>query len=185
MDLMKTVTETSLSSISPKEQLHRLNEQKKLDLENSLLKEALAESSGRCERLLAESNRLLATSEKNRKEDAATFLAQMSELTEKVKEIENADEILKDAIKDEMKREFYDLHKDVVAEINSALNERQKKVVRATDEMITDINAVTRRIKQAEEQLFRFDGIKTFVFWFGQIVNIVTFGLLIWWIFFR
>ena len=84
-----------------------------------------------------------------------------------------------------MKREFYDLHKDVVAEINAALNERQTKVTRVADEMITDINAVSRRIKQAEEQLFRFDGIKTFVFWFGQIVNIVTFGLLIWWMFFR
>ena len=185
MDLMKTVTETSQSSISPKEQLHRLNEQKKLDLENSLLKEALTESAGKCERLLAESNRLLATSEKNRQEDAATFLAQMSELTEKVKEIENADEILKGTIRDEMKREFYDLHKDIVEEISAALNERQKKVVRATDEMITDINAATRRIKQAEEQLFRFDGIKTFVFWFGQIVNIVTIGLLIWWMFLR
>jgi len=51
--------------------------------------------------------------------------------------------------------------------------------------MITNINVAARQIEQAEKRLFRFDGAKAFLFWTGQVMNIITVVLLIWWMFLR
>ena len=157
----------------------------KQDLENTLLKQALAESSGRCERLLAESNHLLQESEKNRKEDAAAFEARIAKISEQASRIETADGTLKGSVKDELKILSCDIHSSIVNDVNAALAERQKKLIRTTDDMITNINVAARQIEHAEKRLFRFDGAKAFLFWTGQVMNIVTVVLLIWWMFLR
>ena len=55
---------------SPREQLQELNRQSRTELENSLLKEALAMSSENCEELMKQSNQEQVRAEQNRQRDA-------------------------------------------------------------------------------------------------------------------
>lgn len=75
---------------SPREQLQELNRQSRTELENSLLKEALAMSSENCEELMKQSNQEQVRAEQNRK--------LISELKQSVELLKNSNELLQDAI---------------------------------------------------------------------------------------
>lgn len=81
---------------SPREQLQELNRQSRTELENSLLKEALAMSSENCEELMKQSNQEQVRAEQNRK--------LISELKQSVELLKNSNELLQDAISGEFHR---------------------------------------------------------------------------------
>ena len=78
---------------SPREQLQELNRQSRTELENSLLKEALAMSSENCEELMKQSNQEQVRAEQNRQRDAEQNRKLTSELKQSVELLQLADEL--------------------------------------------------------------------------------------------
>ncbi len=89
---------------SPREQLQELNRQSRTELENSLLKEALAMSSENCEELMKQSNQEQVRAEQNRQRDAEQNRKLISELKQSVELLKNSNELLQDAISGEFHR---------------------------------------------------------------------------------
>ena len=87
---------------SPREQLQELNRQSRTELENSLLKEALAMSSENCEELMKQSNQEQVRAEQNRQRDAEQNRKLISELKQSVELLKNSNELLQDAISGEI-----------------------------------------------------------------------------------
>ena len=179
MDLMKTVTETSRNTMNPKEQLHKLNEQKKLDLENSLLKEALIESAEKCERLLKE---LKESQEKKAEQDHQT----LEEIRASVEQFQTSNEMLEKEISKEIGNLRTDLQKETVDEVNSIWQEYQLKIEQSFNSIIRREELVNDQLKkqvdeveQARRRLFHFDGVKNVLFWIGMAANIATCVLMI------
>lgn len=79
---------------SPREQLQELNRQSRTELENSLLKEALAMSSENCEELMKQSNQEQVRAEQNRQRDAEQNRKLISELKQSVELLKNSNELL-------------------------------------------------------------------------------------------
>lgn len=174
MDLMKTVTETSQNTPDAKEQLHRLNEQKKLDLENSLLKEALAESSGRFERSLKELKDL---QEKSAEQDHQTIEA----IRESVEQLLADREILGREMSKEIGNLRADLQKETINKVESIWRDYQLGIEQTFTSIIRKEELANDRLKkqadeveQARHRLFRFDGVKHVLFWIGMAANIIT-----------
>ena len=179
MDLIKTVSENVQNSKSAKEQLHELNEQKKLDLENSLLKEALTESSERCEKLLKE---LKESQEKKAELNHQT----LEEIRASVEQFQTSSEILETEISKEIGNLRTDLQKETVDEVNSIWRDYQLKIEQSFNDIIWREELVNDQLKkqvdeveQARRQLFRVDGVKKALFWIGMVANITTCMLMI------
>ena len=75
---------------------------KPTELENSLLKEALAMSSENCEELMKQSNQEQVRAEQNRQRDAEQNRKLISELKQSVELLKNSNELLQDAISGEI-----------------------------------------------------------------------------------
>ena len=179
MDLMKTVTETSQNAISPKEQLHRLNEQKKLDLENSLLKEALTESAERFGRSLKE---LKDSQKKSAEQDHQTIEA----IRENIENLLTDREILVREMSKEIGNVYADLKKETVDKVNSIWRDYQVQIEQTLNSIIRKEELTNDRLKKqaneveyARHRLFRFDGVKHVLFWIGMAANIITCVMLI------
>ena len=70
--------------------------------------------------------------------------------------------------------------------INSALYNYVEEVKSSTEKLektaentINKVKKGCNEIQDSTEQLFKFDSIKTAVFWSGQILNLVTFVILL------
>ena len=70
MSLREMHEQQKSEQASPRERIQELNRQSRTELENSLLKEALALSSESCEELMKQSNQGQARAEQNRQRDA-------------------------------------------------------------------------------------------------------------------
>ena len=190
MDLMKTVAEKAQDTLSPTEQLHAVNEKKKQDLENGLLKEALALSSERCERSLAESNRLLQESEKNRQQDYQTLEQKITQIQGEVQSIQTANEVLKSGVENTVKNLCCDLRNDIVDAVRDdlekqleAYDQQIERLTRHAKQAVEDLGTAARKVKAAQDQLFRMDGCRKVLFWMGQVLNILTFAVLMYLLF--
>lgn len=179
MDLMKTVTESTQKSKSAKDQLHELNEQKKLDLENSLLKEALVESSEKCEKLLRELKDL---QEKKTEQDHQTI----EEIRKNIEQYRTSSEILEQEIEKEIGTLCDDVQRETVNKVGLIWRDYQMRIEQTFASIIRTEEEINRRLKQqvkeveqARQRLFRFDGLKTGLFWIGMVANIVTCVMLI------
>ena len=187
MDLMKTVAENSMNTVSPKEQLHALNEQKKQDLENSLLKEALIVSSERCEKSLTESNHLLQESEKKRKADLQILDERIIRIHSEMQAIQTANELLKGCFEKNIESLSGDLRTDIVKAVQDDLNQHTEtfkhqidRLTRHAEAIAKNLNAAASKVKHAEDMLFLFEGGKRALFWIGELVNILIAILLLW-----
>ena len=175
MDLMKTVTETSKYKPSAKEQLHELNEQKKLDLENSLLKEALTESAERCARLLQELKDL---QQKKAEQDRQMI----GEISRNVEKLQTDREILGKEMAKEIGNLCADLQKETVDKVDIIWRDYQVKIEQTLSSIIRKEEVINDQLKKqvgeverARHRLFQFDGVKNVLFWIGQALNILTF----------
>ena len=175
MDLMKTVTETSRNTMSAKEQLHELNEQKKLDLENSLLKEALTESAERCVRLLKELKDL-------QQKEVEQDRQMIGEISRNVERLRTDREILEREMAKEIGNLCADLRKETVDKVDSIWRDYQMKIEQTLSSIIRKEEMISGQLKkqvgeveQARHRLFQFDGVKNVLFWIGQVLNILAF----------
>ena len=106
---------------SPREQLQELNRQSRTELENSLLKEALAMSSENCEELMKQSNQEQVRAEQNRQRDAEQNRKLISELKQSVELLKNSNELLQDAISGEIGSLKDEVKENTVQEVRKAL----------------------------------------------------------------
>ena len=162
---------------SPREQLQELNRQSRTELENSLLKEALAMSSENCEELMKQSNQEQVRAEQNRK--------LISELKQSVELLKNSNELLQDAISGEIGSLKDEVKENTVQEVRKALQANIEAIQRATkllekqsDTPPSVMKQTLRELEESKNSFFRYEGLKLYLFWGGMVCNILVFLML-------
>ncbi|BEJ74306.1 hypothetical protein ACE355_009175 (plasmid) [Campylobacter coli] len=163
---------------SPREQLQELNRQSRTELENSLLKEALAMSSENCEELMKQSNQEQVRAEQNRK--------LISELKQSVELLKNSNELLQDAISGEIGSLKDEVKENTVQEVRKALQANIEAIQRATkllekqsDTLTSVMKQKIRELEESKNSFFRYEGLKLYLFWGGMVCNILVFLMLL------
>lgn len=163
---------------SPREQLQELNRQSRTELENSLLKEALAMSSENCEELMKQSNQEQVRAEQNRK--------LISELKQSVELLKNSNELLQDAISGEIGSLKDEVKENTVQEVRKALQANIEAIQRATkllekqsDTFTSVMKQKIRELEESKNSFFRYEGLKLYLFWGGMVCNILVFLMLL------
>ncbi|WP_395766085.1 hypothetical protein ACH6FS_08950 (plasmid) [Campylobacter jejuni] len=163
---------------SPREQLQELNRQSWTELENSLLKEALAMSSENCEELMKQSNQEQVRAEQNRK--------LISELKQSVELLKNSNELLQDAISGEIGSLKDEVKENTVQEVRKALQANIEAIQRATkllekqsDTLTSVMKQKIRELEESKNSFFRYEGLKLYLFWGGMVCNILVFLMLL------
>lgn len=171
---------------SPREQLQELNRQSRTELENSLLKEALAMSSENCEELMKQSNQEQVRAEQNRQRDAEQNRKLISELKQSVELLKNSNELLQDAISDEVGSLKDEVKENTVQEVRKALQANIEAIQRATkllekqsDTLTSVMKQKIRELEESKNSFFRYEGLKLYLFWGGMVCNILVFLMLL------
>ena len=138
---------------SPREQLQELNRQSRTELENSLLKEALAMSSENCEELMKQSNQEQVRAEQNRQRDAEQNRKLISELKQSVELLKNSNELLQDAISGEIGSLKDEVKENTVQEVRKALQANIEAIQRATKLLEKQSDTLTSVMKQKLREL--------------------------------
>ena len=177
---------------SPIEQLQEMNRQSRTELENSLLKEALALSSENCEKLMKQSNQEQAQAEQNRRKDAEQNRQLISELKQSVELLKNSNELLQDAISGEIGNLRGEVRENTVQEVKKALQANIEAIQRATKALENQSDELTKVMKRKVEELensknsfFKYEGKKIYLFWGGMVCNIITLVLLVCFLLFK
>lgn len=159
---------------SPREQLQELNRQSRTELENSLLKEALAMSSENCEELMKQSNQEQVRAEQNRQRDAEQNRKLISELKQSVELLKNSNELLQDAISGEIGSLKDEVKENTVQEVRKALQANIEAIQRATkllekqsDTLTSVMKQKIRELEESKNSFFRYEGLKLYLFWGG------------------
>ena len=170
---------------NPREQLQELNRQSRTELENSLLKEALAMSSENCEELMKQSNQEQVRAEQNRQRDAEQNRKLISELKQSVDLLKNSNELLQDAISDEVGSLKDEVKENTVQEVRKALQANIEAIQRATkllekqsDTLTSVMKQKIRELEESKNNFFRYEGLKLYLFWGGMVCNILVFLML-------
>ena len=170
---------------SPREQLQELNRQSRTELENSLLKEALAMSSENCEELMKQSNQEQVRAEQNRQRDAEQNRKLISELKQSVELLKNSNELLQDAISGEIGSLKDEVKENTVQEVRKALQANIEAIQRATkllekqsDTLTSVMKQKLRELEESKNSFFRYEGLKLYLFWGGMVCNILVFLML-------
>ena len=171
---------------SPREQLQELNRQSRTELENSLLKEALAMSSENCEELMKQSNQEQVRAEQNRQRDAEQNRKLISELKQSVELLKNSNELLQDAISGEIGSLKDEVKENTVQEVRKALQANIEAIQRATkllekqsDTLTSVMKKKIRELEESKNSFFRYEGLKLYLFWGGMVCNILVFLMLL------
>ena len=175
---------------SPIERLQDLNKQSRVELENSLLKEALALSSEQCEKSLKECAGLLQTAERNWRNEQqrsnARHEKELAELNAEVERILSSNEILQEAISGRIGALTDKVGKETVQEVSRALQGQSDAIQKKTEafEQQTDrlekiMESQAKRVERSQERFFAFNTWQTRIFWLGWVCNIFTLLLLI------
>lgn len=156
---------------SPREQLQELNRQSRTELENSLLKEALAMSSENCEELMKQSNQEQVRAEQNRK--------LISELKQSVELLKNSNELLQDAISGEIGSLKDEVKENTVQEVRKALQANIEAIQRATkllekqsDTLTSVMKQKIRELEESKNSFFRYEGLKLYLFCIGWLYDL-------------
>ena len=132
MSLREMHEQQKSEQASPRERIQELNRQSRTELENSLLKEALALSSESCEELMKQSNQGQARAEQNRQRDAELSRQLISELKKQVEQLENSNELLQNAISAGIGSLRDEVRESTVQEVKKALQANIEAVQKAT-----------------------------------------------------
>lgn len=175
---------------SPREQLQELNRQSRTELENSLLKEALAMSSENCEELMKQSNQEQVRAEQNRQRDAELSRQLISELKKQVEQLENSNELLQNAISAGIGSLRDEVRESTVQEVKKALQANIEAVQKATkalekqsDTLTSVMKQKVRELEESKNSFFRYEGLKIYLFWGGMVCNIGTFLIVLYYLF--
>ena len=158
---------------------------KPTELENSLLKEALAMSSENCEELMKQSNQEQVRAEQNRQRDAEQNRKLISELKQSVELLKNSNELLQDAISGEIGSLKDEVKENTVQEVRKALQANIEAIQRATkllekqsDTLTSVMKQKLRELEESKNSFFRYEGLKLYLFWGGMVCNILVFLML-------
>lgn len=159
---------------------------KPTELENSLLKEALAMSSENCEELMKQSNQEQVRAEQNRQRDAEQNRKLISELKQSVELLKNSNELLQDAISGEIGSLKDEVKENTVQEVRKALQANIEAIQRATkllekqsDTLTSVMKQKIRELEESKNSFFRYEGLKLYLFWGGMVCNILVFLMLL------
>ncbi|MDD4165373.1 MAG: hypothetical protein PHD66_09280 [Eubacteriales bacterium] len=174
------------------EKLQEIAAESVKNTENTLLKAALSQSSENCEKLLKKSNELLEQMKTNLQTDSKQNQELIRELNESVMMIERVNELLNKNIKITISELTSDIRNATVAEVRESLKDinselqQEAEAIRADaknihDFMVSQLNDFEDR----KRRFFMFDGAKNVFFWISQAVGILSFGLLVYFLFFK
>lgn len=172
---------------SPREQLQELNKKSRIELENSLLKEALALSSESCEELMQQSKQEQARAEQNRQRDAEQNRKLIRELLQSIKQYQDSSEQLRNAISTAVGDLADEVEENTINAVREALMANDKGIrgataalVEQTNQLITVMQRKVDELEKTKNSFFKYEGKKLYLFWGGMICNIVTLILLVW-----
>lgn len=194
--------------LTAKEKLDQLAQQKQVDLENTLLKAALAQSSDECEKYLKESNALLLKAEQNRQTENEQRLQELqqikqlhqkylSEINQTINDLKSIDQKLELTISSQISNFADSIQASTTAQVQLALNgvyndlttlsERLQDAQRQFNDQFQHSNEqITQEhskflieFKERQRSFFRLQGFKHFVFWALPVLQIVNSVLLI------
>ena len=150
---------------TPLEQLQKINEIRKAETENGLLKEALAISTEKCNGLISKQNMLIAdltTSVNEIKSDNSFYLKKQSE------NVQNAVEEIREITQDERKFKA-EISQTVKSEIGRTVAEAKAHALEQVDETLSEIKeqlkSTAKEIEREREDMKLIHGVRKFLFW--------------------
>lgn len=178
MSLREMHEQQKSEQASPRERIQELNRQSRTELENSLLKEALALSSESCEELMKQSNQGQARAEQNRQRDAELSRQLISELKKQVEQLENSNELLQNAISAGIGSLRDEVRESTVQEVKKALQANIEAVQKATkalekqsDTLTSVMKQKVRELEESKNSFFRYEGLKIYLF--GAVWSVI------------
>ena len=163
---------------TPLEQLQKINEIRKAETENGLLKEALAISNEKCNGLISKQNMLIAdltTSVNEIKSDNSFYLKKQSE------NVQNAVEEIREITQDERKFKA-EISQTVKSEIGRTVADAKALALEQVDETLSEIKgqlkSTAKEIEREREDMRIERGFRKFMFWATPVLLFVQSVLL-------
>ena len=155
---------------TPLEQLQKINEIRKAETENGLLKEALAISNEKCNGLISKQNMLIAdltTSVNEIKSDNSFYLKKQSE------NVQNAVKEIREITQDErkFKAEVSQTIKSEIAQtVAEAKNYALERVDETLDEVRQQLKTSAQEIERERGDMKLVHGFRKFLFWVTPVL---------------
>ena len=163
---------------TPLEQLQKINEIRKAETENGLLKEALAISNEKCNGLISKQNMLIAdltTSVNEIKSDNSFYLKRQSE------NVQSAVKEIREITQDERKFKE-EINQTVKSEIGRTVAEAKAHALEQVDETLSEIKeqlkSTAKEIEREREDMRIERGFRKFMFWATPVLLFVQSVLL-------
>ena len=150
---------------TPLEQLQKINEIRKAETENGLLKEALAISNEKCNGLISKQNMLIAdltTSVNEIKSDNSFYAKKLSE------NVQSAVKEIREITQDERKFKA-EVSQTIKSEIGRTVAEAKAHALEQVDETLSEIKeqlkSTAKEIEREREDMKLAHGVRKFMFW--------------------
>ena len=158
---------------TPLEQLQKLNEIRRAETENGLLKEALAISNEKCNGLISKQNMLIAdltTSVNEIKSDNSFYLKRQSE------NVQSAVKEIREITQDERKFKA-EVSQTIKSEIGRTVADAKAHVLEQVDETLSEIKeqlkTTAKEIEREREDMRIERGFRKFMFWATPVFLLV------------
>ena len=158
---------------TPLEQLQKINEIRKAETENGLLKEALAISNEKCNGLISKQNMLIAdltTSVNEIKSDNSFYMKRQSE------NVQNAVKEIREITQDERKFKA-EVSQTIKSEIGRTVADAKAHALEQVDETLSEIKeqlkTTAKEIEREREDMRIDSGFRKFMFWPTPVLLLV------------
>lgn len=163
---------------TPLEQLQKINEIRRAETENGLLKEALAISNEKCNGLISKQNMLiedLTTSVNEIKSDNSFYMKRQSE------NVQNAVKEIREITQDERKFKA-EVSQTIKSEIGRTVADAKAHALEQVDETLSEIKeqlkSTAKEIEREREDMKFVHGVRKFMFWATPVLLLVQSVLL-------
>ena len=164
---------------TPLQQLQEINEERRQQTENGLLKEALAISNERCNTLVSLQNTLildLTASVNEIKGDSGNYAKRLNE------SVQGAVREMREIAQDERKFKA-EVSQAIKSEITRSVNEVKAHALEQVDETLTEVReqlkATAQEIEREREDMKLVHGFRKFLFWATPVLLLAqTFAIL-------
>lgn len=158
---------------TPLEQLQKINEIRRAETENGLLKEALAISNEKCNGLISKQNMLivdLTTSVNEIKSNNSFYLKRQSE------NVQNAVREIREITQDERKFKA-EISQTIKSEIGRTVADAKAHALERVDETLSEIKeqlkSTAKEIEREREDMKLIHGVRKFMFWATPVLLFV------------
>ena len=163
---------------TPLEQLQKINEIRRAETENGLLKEALAISNEKCNGLISKQNMLIAdltTSVNEIKSDNSFYAKKLSE------NVQSAIREIREITQDERKFKA-EVSQTIKSEIGRTVADAKAHALEQVDETLSEIKeqlkSTAKEIEREREDMKLIHGVRKFMFWATPVLLLVQSVLL-------